>query len=140
MEGTLGEIRLFAGTFAPRGWAFCHGQIVSLAQNQSLFSILGTIYGGDGRETFGLPDLRGRVPVGVGEGPGLSDVQLGAKFGQETVTADGVDIQSHTHSEAKDVTETSTQAATGGATTGNRPPSLGLNYIICVNGMYPSRN
>ena len=74
MDGTIGEIRMFAGNFAPRNWAFCAGQLLSISQNTALFSILGTTYGGNGQTTFGLPDLRGRVPVGAGTGPGLPSV------------------------------------------------------------------
>ena len=81
----LGEIQMFAGNFNPRGWAFCNGQLLPIAQNTALFSILGTIYGGDGRTTFGLPELRGRVPVHSGQGPGLSNRRLGEKGGSETV-------------------------------------------------------
>jgi len=82
VDPLLGEIMLFAGNFAPRGWAFCNGQILPINQNQSLYSLLGTTYGGDGRVTFGLPDLRGRVPVGV-EGFGADIVSLGDRFGSE---------------------------------------------------------
>jgi microcystin-dependent protein len=80
----IGEIIMFAGTFAPRGWAFCNGQILPISQNEALYSLLGTTYGGDGRTTFGLPDLRGRVPVGPGTGPGLTPRQLGWQGGTET--------------------------------------------------------
>ena len=80
----IGEIIMFAGNFAPRGWAFCDGQLLSISQNTALFSILGTTYGGDGRTTFGLPDLRGRVPVGEGIGPGLPSIGLGAQGGSTT--------------------------------------------------------
>jgi microcystin-dependent protein len=83
MEGTIGEIRGFAGNFAPRGWALCQGQLLSIAQNNALFSILGTIYGGDGRTTFALPDLRGRVPIGEGTGPALTPRRLGSRSGTE---------------------------------------------------------
>ena len=78
-EAFIGEIRLFAGNFAPRGWAFCEGQLLSIAQNTALFSLLGTIYGGDGVTTFSLPDLRGRTPIGAGSGPGLSTFREGEK-------------------------------------------------------------
>lgn len=76
-EPFLGEIMIFAGNFPPRGWAFCDGQLLPIVQNTALFSILGTTYGGNGQTTFALPDLRGRVPVHVGQGPGLSSVALG---------------------------------------------------------------
>jgi microcystin-dependent protein len=81
----LGEIIMFAGNFAPRGWAFCNGQLLPISQYTALFSILGTTYGGDGRTTFALPDLRGRVPVGPGQGPGLTNRPLGARGGSERV-------------------------------------------------------
>ena len=93
----VGEIRMFAGNFAPRGWAFCDGQLLAVSQNDALFSLFGTIYGGDRRTTFGLPDLRGRVPVHEGNGPGLSDVRLGAKGGAETVTLTTQEIPPHSH-------------------------------------------
>ena len=79
----IGEIIMFAGNFAPRGWAFCDGQLLPISQNSALFSILGTTYGGDGRTTFGLPDLRGRVPIGPRTGPGLTAYRLGEKGGSE---------------------------------------------------------
>ena len=79
MEGTIGQIIMFGGNFAPRSWALCNGQLLAIAQNQALFSILGTTYGGDGRTTFGLPDLRGRVAMSSGSGPGLSPHNLGQK-------------------------------------------------------------
>ena len=82
----LAEIIMFGGNFAPRGWAFCDGQILSISQNTALFSLLGTTFGGDGRVTFGLPDLRGRSPMHAGHGPGLTDRKLGQKGGSETVT------------------------------------------------------
>lgn len=82
----LAEIMMFAGTFAPRGWALCDGQLLSISQNSALFSLLGTNFGGDGRTTFGLPDLRGRVPMHAGNGPGLSDRRIGQKGGAETAT------------------------------------------------------
>ncbi|MEE1889300.1 phage tail protein [Pseudomonas carassii] len=85
-EPFLGQITLFAGNFAPRGWALCQGQILSIAQNTALFSILGTTYGGNGQTTFALPDLRGRAPVQQGQGPGLPDVVLGEAAGTPTVT------------------------------------------------------
>jgi microcystin-dependent protein len=96
-EPFVGEIRMFAGNFAPRGWAFCDGQLLAVSQNDALFSLLGTIYGGDGRTTFGLPDLRGRIPIHAGHGPGLSERRLGAKGGAEKVTLTVNQLPSHTH-------------------------------------------
>jgi microcystin-dependent protein len=90
---------MFAGNFAPRGWAFCEGQLLPISQNAALFSILGTTYGEDGRTTFALPDLRGRVPIHAGSGgPGLSFRNLGAKAGQEAVSLTVSQISSHIHS------------------------------------------
>ncbi|MGB8717158.1 MAG: tail fiber protein [Rhodanobacteraceae bacterium] len=96
-EPFVGEIRMFAGNFAPRGWAFCDGQLLAVSQNDALFSLLGTIYGGDGRTTFGLPDMRGRLPVHAGQGPGLSDRRLGAKGGSEEVTLTVNQLAPHSH-------------------------------------------
>ncbi|MDF7801038.1 tail fiber protein [Pontiellaceae bacterium B1224] len=96
-EPFLGEMRMFAGNFAPRGWALCDGQILPINQNQSLFSLLGTTYGGDGRTTFALPDLRGRVPMHEGQGAGLSNHSLGEKSGFESVALDLSQIPQHTH-------------------------------------------
>ncbi len=93
----VGEIRMFAGNFAPRGWAFCDGQLLAVSQNDALFSLLGTIYGGDGRTTFGLPDLRGRIPIHAGTGPGLSSRRLGGKGGAEKITLTTNQLPSHTH-------------------------------------------
>ncbi|TLX75035.1 phage tail protein [Labilibacter sediminis] len=93
----LGEIKLFAGNFAPRGWAFCDGQLLAINQHSALFSLLGTMYGGDGRTTFGLPDLRGRVPMHAGTGPGLSSRIQGAKSGTETNVLNANHLPSHNH-------------------------------------------
>lgn len=93
----VGEIKMFAGNFAPRGWAFCDGQLLAVSQNDALFSLFGTIYGGDGRTTFGLPDLRGRIPLHQGQGPGLSSRKIGNKSGQEDVTLTTNQLPSHTH-------------------------------------------
>lgn len=98
MTPFIGQIMLFAGNFAPRGWAMCDGQLLPIAQYSALFSILGTTYGGDGRTTFALPDLRGRVAIQQGRGPGLSAYQIGEKGGQETVTLTASQIPSHSHS------------------------------------------
>ena len=96
-EPFIAEIRMFAGNFAPRGWAFCMGQIMSIAQNTALFSLLGTNYGGNGQTTFALPDLRGRVPVGTGQGPGLPSVDLGEKSGSPTHTLIITEMPAHNH-------------------------------------------
>ena len=97
MDPFIGEIIMFGGNFAPRGWALCNGQLLSISQNSALFSILGTTYGGDGRTTFGLPDLRGRVSMHPGTGPGLSPRSLGQKGGAETETLTTSNMPSHTH-------------------------------------------
>jgi microcystin-dependent protein len=96
-EPFIGEIRMFGGTFAPRGWALCDGQLLSISTYTSLFSILGTTYGGDGRTTFALPDLRGRAPIHAGTGPGLSPKTLGQKGGTQTETLSIVQMPSHNH-------------------------------------------
>ncbi|MCP4306839.1 MAG: phage tail protein [bacterium] len=96
-EPFIAEIRIFAGNFAPRSWAFCDGQLLPVAQNTALFSLVGTTYGGDGRTNFGLPDLAGRVPVHAGNGPGLTPRQLGESGGTETVTLTEAQIPTHSH-------------------------------------------
>lgn len=96
-EPFIGEIRAFGFNFAPRGWAKCEGQLLSISQNTALFSILGTTYGGDGRTTFALPNLRERTAVGVGSGPGLSQQSLGETSGQNTVTLSNNDLSKHSH-------------------------------------------
>lgn len=109
-EPFIGEIIMFGGTFAPRGWAFCNGQLLSIAQNTALFSILGTTYGGDGQTTFALPDLRGRVPVhsGNSQGPGLPPVQLGEMAGSPSVTLTVTQMPMHNHLVAASQTATTT--------------------------------
>lgn len=96
-EPFIAEIRIFAGNFAPRGWAFCDGQLLQIAQNTALFSLVGTTYGGDGRNTFGLPNLQGRAPMHPGRGPGLTPRQLGERSGSESVTLTGAQMPAHTH-------------------------------------------
>jgi microcystin-dependent protein len=108
----LGEIRLFPYTFAPRGWALCHGQILSISQNTALFALIGTIYGGDGQTTFALPDLRGRVVVSSGQGPGLSAYDVGETGGRESVSLAESQMPAHTH-----------DVAVNGATSGSRKPN-----------------
>jgi len=93
----LGEIRIFGFNFAPRGWAFCNGQIMSIAQNTALFSLLGTTYGGNGQTTFALPNLQSRVPLHFGQGPGLSSYSLGEVLGTENVTLNQTQMPMHNH-------------------------------------------
>lgn len=93
----LGEIRMFGGSFAPRGWALCNGQLMSIAQNTALFSILGTTYGGNGQTTFALPNLQSRVPIHQGQGQGLSPYTLGQQAGSETVTLSVLQMPAHNH-------------------------------------------
>lgn len=110
----LGQVSLFAGNFAPRGWAFCSGQLLSIASNSALFSLLGTTYGGDGRVTFALPDLRGRTPRGSANGsagPGLPAVQNGARGGAVSTTLNATHIPTHSHTQ----TVSSSDASTGDA-------------------------
>jgi microcystin-dependent protein len=98
MDPFIGEIKLFSGDFTPRGWAFCEGQLLRISDNTPLFSIIGTLYGGDGRITFALPDLRGRVPVHSGTGPGLSTYNQGDRGGVETVPLTLQQLPPHNHS------------------------------------------
>jgi microcystin-dependent protein len=172
-ECMIGEVRMFAGNFAPRSWAFTNGQILSIASNTALFSILGTMYGGNGQTTFGLPDLRSRFPIGVGQGPGLSTRSEGEVGGEETVTLLEREMPAHTHAlQASSAAAThirpqarvlakvdpptgnniyadapnsamapeSIGLAGGSQPHDNMPPYLGINFIICLEGIYPSRN
>ena len=169
-EPFLGEIRVFGFNFAPVGWAFCQGQLLPIAQNTALFSLLGTTYGGDGVQTFALPDLRGRVPVNMGQGPGLSPYNLGQASGTETVTILQNQMPAHGHSvQANDgpgsgtrpagsvlartgastyaaAPDGTTMAATmisqagGGQPVPNLQPLLVLNLCIALQGIFPSRS
>lgn len=172
-EPFIGQIILFAGTFAPRGWAFCQGQLLSIAQNTALYSIILTNYGGNGQTTFALPDLRGRYAMQPGQGPGLSPRVLGEQGGTETVTLNANQMPAHTHSFAAtsdvgastvpngafvaassayeeatrfgSVANTTMNPASIGIAGGSQPhnnmsPFLGVNYIIAMEGIYPSRN
>jgi microcystin-dependent protein len=100
----VAEIRIFAGTFAPTGWAFCNGQLMPISQNTALFSLLGTTYGGDGKSTFGLPDLQGRAPMHPGQGPGLSLRDLGEADGQPAVTLLASELPLHSHTKVAQTT------------------------------------
>lgn len=104
LEPFVGEMMLAGYNFCPRGYLPAAGQLLPISQNEALYSLLGTTYGGDGRTTFALPDLRGRTPVGSGQGPGLSDIRIGAKSGAEQVTMSQAQLPSHTHSAATTVT------------------------------------
>jgi microcystin-dependent protein len=95
----VGEIRMFGGNFAPAGWAFCAGQLMPISENDTLFNLIGTTYGGDGQETFGLPDLQGRIPIHMGQGPTITqNYQIGEKAGVESVTLTVNQLPNHTHS------------------------------------------
>jgi microcystin-dependent protein len=98
MDEYLGVIKIFGFNFTPNGWMMCQGQLLPISQNAALFSLLGTTYGGDGRTTFALPDLRGRVPIGMGQGPGLSNYTPGQTGGTESVTLLATQLPSHNHS------------------------------------------
>ncbi len=168
MDPFLGQLVLVPYDFAPKGWALCNGQLLSIAQNVGLFTLLGTNYGGDGVSTFALPDLRGRVPVSSGQGPGLSSYLVGQTYGAESVTLDTTQIPSHRHSVNCDSAKGKATAPTGlfpaeastkiyadtanaqmnagmigdtggGAAHENRQPSLVLNWIIALQGVFPSR-
>lgn len=104
MDNYIGQIMLVAGTYAPKGWLECNGQLMSINQNQALFSLLGTAYGGDGITTFALPDLRGRAAVSWGQGPVTSLITRGQKYGSETVTLSGAQLPPHTHALSGQVT------------------------------------
>jgi microcystin-dependent protein len=166
----IGEIRMFGGNFAPRGWAFCNGQLLAIAQNDALFALIGTTYGGDGQTTFALPDLRGRIPVHAGQGPGLSSYQLGQQAGTETVTLTQQQMPAHTHT-AQAQSGAGNQAGPGGGVWASsaqnqfsaNPPNAAMNaaaigsaggsqphenmapyqvvsFIIALEGIFPSRN
>src|SRR5436189_142599 len=97
MEGVIAVVTCFAADFAPKNWAFCNGQLLAISTNQALFSLLGTTYGGNGVQTFGLPDLRGRTPVSPGQGNGLSNYALGQSAGAESVSVTGNNMPAHNH-------------------------------------------
>ena len=183
MEGTISEIRMFAGNFAPRSWSFCNGSLQSIANNTALFALIGTTYGGDGQTTFGLPDLRSRVPVHTGQGAGLSTYLLGQMGGSEANTLLASNVGGHTHavsgnagivtangdgqtpvavnnfpaSNGDQIYSTATnniamapaalaavtvasQTPNGNTPMGNIQPYLAMNFIICMEGIFPSQN
>lgn len=168
-EPFIAEIRIFAGNFAPRSWAFCNGQLLPIAQNTALFSLIGTTYGGDGRTTTALPNLQGRAPMHNGRGPGLTSRRLGERGGVETVTLSEAQMPNHDHalrasSEDGDSLNPGSQvigagnamfapsanlgamenaalpAAGSGQSHNNLQPLLTLNFIIALQGVYPSRS
>jgi len=169
-EPFVGQITMFAGSFAPRGWALCDGQLLAISQNDALFSLFGTIYGGDGRTTFGLPDLRGRVPIHIGSGPGLSSRTIGHRSGSESVTVARTQLPSHTHPlqgstdsattpdpsgnvfarssgdaygsefSASNMNGAAVGNSGGGQAHSNMQPWLAVNFIVALFGVYPSRN
>jgi microcystin-dependent protein len=126
-EPFLAEIRIFAGNFAPRGWAFCNGQLLQVAQNTALFSLVGTTYGGDGRTTFGLPNLQDRAPMHPGRGPGLTSRSLGQKGGQSTVTLTEAQMASHNHT-LQGSSEPADSADPEGAVLGSSAPLEDRQY------------
>jgi len=175
MEGTMATIMLFAGNFAPKFWAFCNGQILPISQNQAIFALLGTTYGGDGRTTFALPNYQGRANVGAGQAAAGPNFNLGQAGGQQSITLNSAHLPSHTH--AANATLTATSAApnadegdgsilaganiyAGGAANGSlggvteqpsglagqglpvniEQPFLGMNFVICMQGVFPSRS
>lgn len=169
-EPFIAEIRIFAGNFAPRGWAFCDGTLLPIAQHTALFSLIGTTYGGDGQTTTALPDLRGRAPMHPGNGPGLSQRSLGERGGTDDVSLTSQQLPPHSHAaqatadEATSVepsnhvparTEEDAYGEKGRAVPmpaaaltssggsqphNNRQPYLALAFIIALLGIYPSRN
>lgn len=181
IEPYLGNVTVFAGNFAPRSWMFCQGQLLDIANYDALFALIGTTYGGDGQTTFALPDLRSRVSIHAGQGPGLSNYVLGQMSGSESTTLLSINLPAHNHSLLSPITlkQSASTATTGtnnptnaypasGATEyfgssdgtkmgsyssvtttpiagSNQPfpilqPYLAMNYIIAVEGIFPSRN
>lgn len=130
----IGEIRYFAGTFAPQGWAFCDGQLLSIAQYSTLFSVLGTTYGGDGKNTFALPDLRGRAPMHPGRGPGLTPRMPGEKGGRAEVTLTSAQIPGHEHALMANSSSANAKAPGGNVLSGT--PSV-TSYLAPAAGLVP---
>ncbi|MFO1304128.1 MAG: tail fiber protein [Burkholderiales bacterium] len=123
MDPFVAEIRIFPFNFAPKGWAFCDGQLLPLSQNTALFSLLGTTYGGDGKSNFALPNLQGSAPIHPGQGPGLSLYDLGQIGGSPTVTLLETEIPSHNHAVNAQTTPLGTVTTPGPTTTLSRPAS-----------------
>ncbi|MFC7358274.1 phage tail protein [Jejudonia soesokkakensis] len=125
----VGQIMAVGFNFAPRGWAFCNGQLLAISQNDALFSLLGTIYGGDGRTTFGLPDLRGRSAIGIGTGPGLDAISVGDRGGVENRTNTNSNLVSHNHSGIFQISTDPGQGNTGNG-----------QYIAAHSGAFSNNN
>lgn len=166
----VGEIKMFAGNFAINGYAFCNGQLMSIAENDVLFALIGTTYGGDGQTTFGLPDMQGRIPLHQGQGPGLTSRTMGEKAGTETVTLISQQMPSHSHTAAANsgsgastnpqsnfiagststpynTTAPATQMGVqtiglmgGSQAHDNLQPYLVITYLIALYGIFPPRN
>jgi len=167
-EPFIAEIRIFAGNFAPRGWALCNGQLLPISQNTALFSLIGTTYGGDGRTTTALPNLQGRAPMHPGRGPGLTSRRLGQRGGTENVILSEAQLPNHNHQmnisnedgDRRDPANRYIGRGTaqfapppgsgtldsrvlpnqgGGQSHQNVQPFLAMNFIIALVGLYPSR-
>ncbi len=145
----VGEVRMFAGNFAPAGWMFCEGQLLPISENETLFQLIGTTYGGDGQVTFALPDLRGRVPIHQGQGPGLQNYTLAQTGGVESVTLTQNQVPIHTHAPVASNTGASDSPANnfwGNTTTGKpfspAPPTVQMNAgtITAMGGSQPHDN
>lgn len=129
MAPYVGEIRLFAGNFAPNGWMFCEGQTLPISENEVLFQLIGTTYGGDGRETFNLPDLASRVPIHMGTGPSGITYQIGEKAGTEEVTLTVQQIPGHTHPLTASTNPATSQTPTGNVLAKSTQVDLYINAL-----------
>ncbi|RZJ61919.1 MAG: phage tail protein [Acidovorax sp.] len=175
MDPYIGDIRLFAGNFAPKGWLLCNGAVLNIGDYDTLYTLIGAVYGGDGQTTFAIPDLRGRVPVGQGTGAGLSPRPLAQVYGTETVTLLTTQLPAHNHAfnaaaaaatgaqpqgmlfaqtgadnlygpapasgpQPQTMAASTVTPAGGSQSHDNIMPSMGLNYIIAFEGLFPSHN
>jgi microcystin-dependent protein len=141
-EPFIGEIRMFGGTFAPAGWAMCQGQLMPISENDALFTLIGTTYGGDGQETFALPDLQSRVPMHAGQGPGISQIyQLGETGGVESVTLTTQQIPIHTHAVIASTNVASSTTASGNITASSNQLKIydqgGTSKLFANNALTP---
>lgn len=148
----IGEIRMFAGNYAPLGWALCDGTVMSISENESLFTLIGTTYGGDGQSTFALPDMRGRLPLHQGAGPGLTTRVMGQAFGSEAVTLLETQMPSHTHTLVASTADATASVPTGAVPAGQPgdtlylpsptvpPVSMSPNALQVTGGSQPHDN